>query len=361
MKYFFYLLALFCFGCGTSTVNNHQHSKRTFIPIKYSKLFGITETADERQLFHLNEGDTFWGPAIKKNTAPLKIAVLSTVFAGFIEMLGAQNQIVAIEKESYYSDAVIQERIKNKSIVATGEEGQIQLEKLLSQHPDIIVSGSRDLMNSAVGEKLKKSNIKIVYCDNFREQHPLARAEWLLYFGAMLNLTEKADSIFKTVTTHYLQIADKALDSTSTKTKPLIMTDALYGDSWFVPGGNSYTAQLIADAGGRYVFKNKTPLYTYPLSIEEVLVNAEKADIWIHTNQYASLAMLQTADRRYTLFKPYKQHTIFNNNKQENANGGNDFWEIGVGRPDIILEDLYNIFSGDSSRYQALHYYKQLQ
>lgn len=359
MKYFFYFFILLCYSCGSPSTFKEHHTSRTFIPIQYSKLFGIAETDNDRQVFHLNAGDTFWGPVIKKNSKPLKVAVLSTVFAGFIELLGAQNQIVAIEKESYYSDAIILERIRNKSIVATGEEGQIQIEQLLSQHPDIVVSGSRELMNSAIGEKLKKSNIQIVYCDNFREQHPLARAEWVMYFGALLNLTEKADSIFKAVTANYLQIA-KA-NSDTTKKRPLIMTDALFGDSWFVPGGNSYTSQLIADAGGRYVFKDKTPLYTYPLSIEEVLVKAQMADIWIHTNQHASMAMLETADRRYTLFKPFTQHTIFNNNKKENPNGGNDFWEKGVGRPDIILNDLNIIFSGDSTRYPLLHYYQQLQ
>lgn len=220
------------------------------------------------------------------------------------------------------------------------------------------MAGSAEFLSGAVGIKLKTAGITVLYCDNFLEQHPLARAEWIRYFGVLAGKQQKADSLFESVKNNYLSIASQ---NDSTPYKPLVMTDALFGDSWFVPGGETYTSQLIADAGGRYVFSDKKTLHTYPLSLEEVLTRAGKADVWIHTNQYVSLKNMETADRRYKLFKPFTTGNVFNYNKRENPEGGNDFWETGVGRPDMILSDLHIIFSADTSRYRSMHYYRQLR
>ena len=39
---------------------------------------------------------------------------------------------------------------------------------------------------------------------------------------------------------------------------------------------------------------------------------------------------------------------IYNNTLRITPEGGNDFWESGSIRPDLVLEDLVNIFSGQN-------------
>ena len=40
---------------------------------------------------------------------------------------------------------------------------------------------------------------------------------------------------------------------------------------------------------------------------------------------------------------------IYNNTLRTTPEGGNDFWESGAMRPDLILQDLIAILQGDSS------------
>ena len=47
---------------------------------------------------------------------------------------------------------------------------------------------------------------------------------------------------------------------------------------------------------------------------------------------------------------------IWNDNSRQNAKGGNDFWESGVIRPDLILRDLIRILSGSTPTTQLTYY-----
>ena len=47
---------------------------------------------------------------------------------------------------------------------------------------------------------------------------------------------------------------------------------------------------------------------------------------------------------------------VWNDNSRQNAKGGNDFWESGVVRPDLILRDLIRILSGSTTTTQLTYY-----
>ena len=49
---------------------------------------------------------------------------------------------------------------------------------------------------------------------------------------------------------------------------------------------------------------------------------------------------------------------IFTFNKKVNAKGSNDYWEMGLQRPDLILNDLINIFENN---YNQLQWYRELE
>jgi iron complex transport system substrate-binding protein len=50
---------------------------------------------------------------------------------------------------------------------------------------------------------------------------------------------------------------------------------------------------------------------------------------------------------------------IYNNTLRTTPEGGNDFWESGAVRPDLILEDLIQVFHYDGSG--NLNYYFRLE
>lgn len=329
-----------------------------FREMKYAKLFGIARFGDHEQLFYLSGKDTTW--SLSSSDLPRegqKLAVLSSVFAGFIEEFGMQENIVAVDHTPYYSDSTVLARIAGGQTLAVGEEGQLQVEKLIALKPHVVVASSFGFTNTSLKTRLANLNIQLLLCDNFKELHPLARAEWVKFFGFLLNRSNEADSLFNLIERRY---EDTRRQGANVKEKPMVMTDAMYQEVWNVPGGNSYTQKLIEDAGGQYVFREKQGLHTYPLNLESVLKSCENADVWINVNQFHSKAEMLRAESRYALFGPFKGNRIYNNNKRENKLGGNDFWEKGVVRPDLVLKDLQLIFSDPKISSDKLYFYTHL-
>lgn len=343
-------------ACQTKPAESSQ--VLSYVKLDYASGFGIANFKNYSQLFVLNGKDTFWGVKnTELNVNNQKTAVLSTVFSGFLEALGLTERIVAVDKISYYCDSALIALYKSGKVSEIGEEGNINLEKLVRLKPSFLIASNYTATDKVIDVKLKSSGTLVLPCDNFKENHPLARAEWIKYFGFAFNCSQRADSIFERIKNNYEALTAQAKKHPS---QPLVMTDAMYSGSWNVPGGNSYTARLIQDAGGQYVFSDKTDHYTYPLNLESVMKKAAEADVWIHVNLFKTLDELKKSDTRYSLFRPYREHRVYNYNKRENAEGGNDFWEQGVVRPDLVLKDLIQLLQNKNISTEDLYFYRRL-
>ena len=351
------LLSLLLWAC--KPIASSKPDGVQFGKVQYSKRFGFAETQQSQLLFFVNDKDTQWIEIEKsklRSTKP-RIVVLSTVFAGFINELNAQECIVGVDNINYYYDSLLHAQFDENQITEVGDEGQINEPKLLACKPDYVISSGFNTLNKAFKERLKQQNIQLIICDNYKEQDPLARAEWIKLFGVLLNKETEADSIFKQVSSRYFKIQEQVKLQ---KNHVEVMTDAMFSGVWNVPGGDSYSAKLIQDAGGSYVFSDLKPYFSYPLNLETVIKKAQNADIWIHVNVFKSLAEIQKSDSRYAFFKPFKTKQVYNYSKRIKANGGNDYWEKGVVRPDYILSDLAQIFSNFKFSKDNLYFYTKL-
>ena len=110
-----------------------------------------------------------------------------------------------------------------------------------------------------------------------------------------------------------------------------------------MPGGKSYMAGLLADAGANYFYANDTAKGSLPLNFEVALSNFRKSEVWIGSSAN-SLKELLNIDERHGLFNPVNNKEVYNFNKRTTPTGGNDFWESGTAHPDVILADMIKIF-----------------
>ncbi|MCB0089942.1 MAG: iron ABC transporter substrate-binding protein, partial [Caldilineaceae bacterium] len=74
-----------------------------------------------------------------------------------------------------------------------------------------------------------------------------------------------------------------------------------------------------------------------------------------------SRAELEAADARYADFAAFQNDALWNNNKKQNANGGNDYYESAVAQPEVVLADLISIFHPELLPDHETVYYHQLQ
>ena len=78
------------------------------------------------------------------------------------------------------------------------------------------------------------------------EPTPLGRAEWIRFQALFFGKEESADSLFWQTVKAYEKI--KALTQ-QVKERPSVVTEKKYGAVWYLPGGKSYMAHFLEDAG----------------------------------------------------------------------------------------------------------------
>jgi iron complex transport system substrate-binding protein len=140
------------------------------------------------------------------------------------------------------------------------------------------------------------------------------------------------------------------------------MFNAPYRDVWYIPGNDSFMVRMVRDAGGESVCSElaSPESDSRPIDIEEAFVAMQKADFWLGVGQYNTLAMLLADNPRFASARSVKERRVYNNNARTTPDGGSDFWESGVVRPDIVLRDLITILHPGVDD-APLYYYKKIE
>lgn len=293
--------------------------------------------------------------AIKIGVPVEKIICTSTVDIAFLDALGARDKIVAISNGDYVYNPAIRQAIATQKITEIGGNNTIDYEKALMTQADLAFIYSISATNNY--KKFEELNIPTVFMADFMEQSPLGRTEWLYFVAHFLGVEEKAATLFDSIATQYQAIQQKAAQQTN---KPTVLTGAVYEGTWYIAGGNSLMAQLIADAGGDYLWSDNQELSGVPLDFEAVYPKAIHADCWINMSHYTNKADLLAADERYEAFQTIQTGRLFNYFKRATPNGGTDIFESAIVHPERVLKDLSLIFQYKNPPASALFYYQQL-
>lgn len=290
-------------------------------------------------------------------SVPKKIVCTSTSHLPYLELLGVEEAVVGFPNLNYISSATFIERAEKGLITDLGPDGSINMELLIGLAPDAVIAYDMGGESQSL-DKIEEAGIPVFYNSDFLEQSPLGRAEWIKFFGALMNKREAADSIFNAIEAEYLRVQTVAKSRQHT---PSILSGVVYGDSWFLPGGNNWAANFFESAGGKYLWASDTVSGWMELSFEAVYAQAHNADYWIGTSTFNSMSQLEGQDERYTSFRAFAEDRVYNYNKRIGPNGGYDFFESGYSRPDLVLSDLIKILHPELLPEYETTYFQKLQ
>src|SRR5690606_1951760 len=158
----------------------------------------------------------------------------------------------------------MRQRIDAGKVTELGVDKGMNIERLAVLKPSLVMGYSLT-GNYGQFKKIESLGIPVVINAEYLEKSPLGRSEWIKFVAAFFNKEALADSIFNEIEKEYL--AAKALTQQVTR-RPTVMSGILYGDSWFLPGGQNYAAQLLADAGCDYLWKKDSSHGFLQLSFE---------------------------------------------------------------------------------------------
>ena len=318
-----------------------------------------------------------------------RLIVMSTSYIGFLDAIGADSLIVGVSGGEYVCDSSVAAGLDNGTVADIGYDASPDYEKIMALKPDLLLTYSVSPIKSQFLSKLESLGIKTFIVNEHLERHPLARAAYVRLFGALTGNMTAADSVLDVVSCNYISLRDSVQNRLGTNNanasdknrlnareaeqepgetrmktqKPRkILVNIPYKDQWFVPGQESYLTTLFKDAGGEILGAKAGTYVSGQISVEAAYSLSKEADLWMNVGWCRTLEQLlsvnplfedflrniqenATARSRSDKGRTDAAHVVWNDNKRLNAKGGNDFWESGVVRPDILLHDLVGIFS----------------
>ena len=287
---------------------------------------------------------------------PSRIVCLSSTHIAMLDAVGAVERVVGVSGADYVTNEYVTSH--RDTVGDVGYEGNIDYELMVALDPDVVllygIGGT-----SGMEGRLRELGIPFAYIGDYLEESPLGRAEWLVAVGEIAGCREYAATVFAEIPERYAELKRRAAAAESKR--PAVMVNTPYGDAWIMSPTTSGIARMIADAGGRYVYEGNTTDRSLPIDMEEAALLVSQADIWLNVGNISTLAELQRSLPRFADARCVGTGNVWNCNRRTNAAGGNDYWESGIVRPDVILSDLVKIFHPELLPDRKLYYYRHIE
>ena len=282
-----------------------------------------------------------------------RIICMSASYIAMLDELGNVEKVVGVSGINGITNKYIKQ---NKDVIKDlGYDGNVDYELLLSLNPDIVLLYGINGSNT-MEPKLKELGIPFMYIGEYLEESPLGKAEWVVAISEILNIRELGVAKFSKIPIKYNNLKDSI--SKNIKQRPKVMLNSPYSDSWTMPPINSYTARLIKDAGGDYIFKKNSTNSSFPIDIEEAYKLALEADVWINPGTLKTMKDFKSLLPKFSDIRCVKEGKIYNNAPKTWLEDCNSFWESGILHPELVLQDLVKIFHPDLMNRDFVYYYK---
>jgi iron complex transport system substrate-binding protein len=296
---------------------------------KYAEQFFFDENTGNIMLFD-HSGNT---TALRCDTAGDRLVCLSSTHIAFLAAIGEEDHIIGAPDSAYIFNSDIKAKMRSGETAIVASGAALNEERILELAPTAIFT---DYMRASEMTLFEAQGIPVIYIEEFRENSPLARAEWIKVFGYVTGKKLLADSIFNKIDEDYNRLKTNVEENVVTR--PTIFGGTEYQGVWYVSGGESYIARLYQDAGTEYVFADNKHTSSIPMDFEAVYEKGMDCDFWrivFASSTMVTYNMLEGFNAHYADFNAFKNKSVILCNPSESA-----YFEKGVIEPHIILADL---------------------
>ena len=288
---------------------------------------------------------------IKIKTPITSIIALSSTHIGMLAKLNLTSIVSGISSHVYVHDPLILKKYQLGKVVEMGNENSIPVEL-------IIASKSNLLMYSGFGnsfpheEQLENIGINCLANYDWRETHPLGKAEWIKLFGYLTGTEKEANLYFTKVENEYKKLKKIALN---VKSNPSLFSGVLVGDSWYSPAGESFNAVLFKDANCKYIYAKTKGTGSIDKSFEQMLKDNRSTEYWFNPGVISKKELLNIR-HKFSNFEAFKNNKVYSY-----SFSGNEFWERSAIEPHHVLSDLIHILHPEIKNKRNYYFYRQLK
>lgn len=275
-----------------------------------------------------------------------RIAVLSTTHLPFISALERTDRVMAATNLERIRDAATRERIALGEVREIATADGIDREQLLLAHAQAVF----DYPFGQATHRATSPDQLFIPVTEYLEEHPLGRAEWIRFFGVLLDAEQQADSLHAATEERYARASAVAANRTD---RPRVFFGSAWQGQWHVPPGNSYMAHLLNDAGGDYCFSDCTSSGNIAIDLETVITEARAADRFgIILEHGGELHHIDIAggDERIAALPVMRSGAFYFDSDSS------DIFGQALLEPDVILEELNCFFHPGKCQVRASKY-----
>ncbi len=315
-------------------------------PDQVLQRFYLIDRKDNQQHFSPKDGQILRTPLER-------MVCLSATQISYADALGLMDKIVGVAGADYVVSAAFGDLVEAGKIADVGIGDHYKLEQLISLAPDVVLATRQQGQSY---DPLKNAGLSLVSLAEHLENHPLGRAEWIKFFGVMFGKETEAMEIFDSISRQYNNL--KALTSSITH-RPVVLSGKQYGGFWNLPGGKSYLAQMLSDAGAQYLWAADDETGSLMLDFETVYHRGIDADFWrflVYSTIPYNHDQLLVEDERYAGLKAIKANNVFFCNTYQKP-----YFQKGALEPHLLLADYISIFHPQLLPDHQLVYYEFLK
>lgn len=334
---------------------------RKEMSLKYTKGFKVEylkggmkkiTDADKRTIILVAKGKEV--PEEYKNDIIINTPIDNVLIASTTQgcMLRALDEIPSIigvtTKQDQWQINGVADAMKNGKIQYVGQNTAPDYEKISSLKPSITFMYSGPSGLHSMMKKYDELNLKYAANNEYLEEDPLGRMEWMKFISAFYDKEELAEKIFNDAVNKVNDTKNKVANIK----KPKVAWGMVSKGKVYVPKPNSYVEKMIEIAGGEYVFKD-SDVGNGNISLEEFYAKAKDADILMYSslNQYTP-TLKDMLDQAPILedAKPIKDKQVWCFSP--------DYYQS-IDKTDELVTDLAAIFhSKEYGGYNVKHYIK---
>ncbi|MGB3780088.1 MAG: ABC transporter substrate-binding protein [Tunicatimonas sp.] len=284
-----------------------------------------------------------------------RLVVTSTTHLGLVELLDARDCLVGLGQADYVYEADVRRRVEQGQIQEVAVGGSLNVESVLALQPDLVMV-SANPGGTASYQPLINAGIPVVVNAEWQEASPLGKAEWVKLLAVLLGKESVANERFGAIAATYDSLTRQIPTAAAA---PLVITGSPFQGTWYVPGHHSYVGQLLRDARATWPGEHDSSAVSFNVSLETLYPYGLRADYWVNPGMFQARRELGEKDERLQSFRPYQRGAVFAHTRRVSDSGGNDYYESGAVRPDLVLADLIEIFHPDLLDH-SLYYYRRL-
>ncbi|MBI9034158.1 MAG: ABC transporter substrate-binding protein [Bacteroidales bacterium] len=377
LRYFpniIWLLMLLVVGCNTDqkrAVESNGNQKNQIISPEFAQWYSIEVYAEYKKLIikdPWSEKDvlaeyylvprghtpTIDSLAVKIDVPVQKVVSLTSAYIGFLKELGSLEVLSGISDKSHVYSAQVHHQVDQGKTFEFGEEYNLQWENLIQHNPDALFVTAFPGRNPI--EQYHNMGINAVYLVGWQEKTPLARAEWIKVIGLFTGKEKEADFLFEKIKAEYKRLNNL----TQGLPRPKVLDGFTFKNIWYLPGGQSYKACFYKDAGSDYIYNDDPEYGDIIKDFETIIEDGHQAPIWFYPRMSDRDIRTVMDEDQLQVFKAFRDQQIYYQDARLNPEGGNEYWEKGPARPDLVLKDLISIFHPDILPEHKLYFFRNI-